>query len=69
MSICEISRFAMSFTIQTRAPERNIAATPRIQLSVGSRKNKIIFKKPVIRIAPINGKTNTVQMLTNRLIV
>ena len=69
MRIWEISRCEMSFTVHTRTSDRKVTAMPKTELSVGSRKNKIIFKKPNVRIALTKGKTNTVQMPANGLIV
>ena len=59
----------MSFTIQTNVSDRNAAVMPKIQLSVGSGKNKVIFKKPSVNIALTKGNTNTVQMHVSGLIV
>ena len=59
----------MSFTIQTSTSDKKVAAIPKTKLNVGSRKNNIIFKNPKVRIALTKGKTNTVQMLANGLIV
>jgi hypothetical protein len=59
----------MTSTIQIRAFDRNTATTPRTALSVGNKKNKIIFKKPNVSSKQTRGKTNTVQMLVKGLIV
>jgi hypothetical protein len=59
----------MTSTIQIRASDKNTTATPKTVLSVGNKKNRIIFKKPSARIALTSGKTNTVQMLARGVIV
>jgi hypothetical protein len=59
----------MSLTNQTKASDKNVTAIPKTALSVGNKKNKIIFKNPKIRIALTKGKATMVQMLANGVIV
>jgi hypothetical protein len=42
---------------------------PKTNAALGSKKDKIIFKYPKVKIPAINGKTTTVQMLVSGLIV
>ena len=69
MSISEILRPAMNFTIQMRILEKNDTADPNKPASVGSAKDKRILKKPKIRIKATKGKATTVQILVSGFIV
>ena len=59
----------MSFTSQIRQSDRRAAVAPKTALNVGSKKNRIIFKNPMVKIKATSGKTTTVQILVRGLIV
>jgi len=64
-----MSRCAIIFTIQIRASLNPVTIMPNTHAAVGSRKDRIIFKYPMVKIKATNGKATTVQILVKGLIV
>ncbi len=69
MSICEISKCAKSFTIQIKNSANPVTSTPNIAVILGSRKDRMIFRNPMVKTPATNGKAITVQILVRGLIV
>jgi len=69
MSICEISRCAINFTIQINKSANPVTITPSSAAALGSSKDRIIFKYPISKIKATGRKTTAAQILVSRLIV
>ena len=69
MSICDKPEFAIRSTTQISESDKKFTIMPNPNAAVGSRKDRAIFKYPVIKIKATNGKVITVQMLVSGLIV
>jgi len=74
MSICEISqlpicKLAIPSTIQISKSDKKFTITPNTAAMLGSKKDRIIFKNPIVRIKATSGKAITVQILVRGLIV
>ena len=59
----------MSSTSQISESDKKFTITPSTAAKLGSKKERIIFKYPIVKIKAINGKATTVQMLVRGLIV
>ena len=64
-----MSKLAMNFTITIRASLNPVTIMPNTHAAVGSRKDRIIFKYPIVKIKATNGKATTVQRLVRGFIV
>ena len=64
-----MSKFAMSLTTQISKSANSVTIMPKKAATVGSRKDRIIFKNPIVKIKATNGKATTVQILVKGLIV
>jgi len=59
----------MNFTITIRASLNPVTMTPNNHAAVGSRKDRIIFKYPIVKIKATKGKAITVHKYVRGLIV
>ena len=69
MSTCDIPKSAMSLTIQISKSANPVTIAPSTAATLGNKNDNIIFKYPTVKIRATSGKTATVQMLVNGLIV
>ncbi len=64
-----MSKLAINFTIQIRKSANPVTMMPNTAAALGSSKDRIIFKNPIVKIKATNGKATIVQILVKGLIV